>query len=356
MDYALNLQKQDIAVKQNDTIINNILFNKFITYTDVNDITMRNYTTDLKALFSYFGVNGITKPKREDIINYKKYLTNLNLSTGTKQQYFRTCKHFFKWLSSENLYPNIADNIKGFKLDKTQSKKESFKEIEIKDILNSIDKTTIQGKRDYAIILLIITGDLRLNEVRTMDISDMEIIKGDYVIYFQGKGHSEKDARIKIITPVYNAIQDYLSARGNYKKNDPLFVGTSNRAYNQRLTKETLSQIIKNRLRQAGYDSDKYTCHSLRHTSTSILYKSGADIYRVQQHARHKDPKTTEIYIHDTEKENYTNEWDIYNQIFNTNNQETLTELRQTINKLNDNELKDVLSYINSNIMTKKEV
>ena len=348
MDYAIDFFKNNLVKNDEQIIFNNQLIYKFIDYTDVKDTTLKNYTTDLKPFFSYLRDNNIKQPSRQDIKNYKKYLDTLNFATGTKQQYFRACKHLFKWLSSEGLYLNVAENIKGFKVDTSKTKKESFNEQDIKTILNKIDKTTLEGKRDYALFLLIIIGGLRINEIHYIDIKDIQIIKNEYVVYIMGKGHTEKDDYIKLIPPVYQAIQDYLKCRGQYKKQEPLFTSTSNRALNKRITKQTISQIIKKRFRQAGYDSDKLTAHSLRHTSNTMLYKSGADLYTVQRHARHKDPRTTEIYIHQADREKDTSEQDIYNQIFNTDNQDILNEIKQKLNTLNDNELKNVLNYISN--------
>lgn len=346
MDYAIDIFKNNIANDSKEIIFSKQLLNRFITYTDVNDITLKGYRTDLRAFFKYLNDNDIKQPNREDIKDYKDYLKSANLTTGTKQQYFRACKHLFKWLASEGIYPNVADNIKGFKNNADNTKKESFNEQDIKTIINKIDTTNEIGKRDLAIILLILTGGLRINEVRNIDIQDIQVIKGEYVVYILGKGHTEKDTSIKIIKPVYDAIKDYLDSKSRYNRTDALFTSTSNRALNKRITKESLSQIIKNRFRDAGYDSNKLTAHSLRHTSNTMLYKSGADIYKVQMHARHKDPKTTEIYIHQAERENDTSEMDIYNQIFNTENQSTINELRAEINKLNDADLIEVLNYV----------
>lgn len=346
MDYAIDFFKTNLSKSNNEVVFNNQLLKNFINYTDVKDTTLKGYTTDLRPFFDYLKDNDIKQPNRQDIKNFKKYLDNKPLTAGTKQQYFRATKHLFKWLASIDLYPNVADNIKGFKVDITKTKKESLNEQDIKTIINKIDTTTEIGKRDYAIILLAITGGLRINEIRNIDIQDIQVIKNEYVVYIMGKGHTEKDTYIKIIEPVFNAIKDYLDTKGKTNRADALFTSTSNRALGKRITKESLSQILKNRFRDAGYDTPKITAHSLRHTSNTMLYKSGADLYKVQMHARHKDPKTTEIYIHQVERETSTDELDIYNQIFNTENQDILNEVRQELNTLNNNELKDVLDYI----------
>lgn len=195
-------------------------------------------------------------------------------------------------------------------------------------------------------LLLILTGGLRIIEVQRADIQDIQQIKGQWIIYIQGKGHDEKDAYIKIIDEVKTALDDYLQTRQPYKNNDPLFTSTSNRALNERITETSISRLIKNIFRQCGYNSNKLTAHSLRHTSNTLLFKSGADLYKVQQHARHKDPKTTEIYLHTNNRDNDTSEKDIYNQIFNPKKQDTLKEIYKSLDELSDEKQKKVLNFI----------
>ena len=329
-----------------ELIINNELVKKFIDYTEVKETTLKGYAGYIKQFLIYLKSNNILQPTREDIKEYKKHLDSRPLAEGTKQQYFRAVKHFFKWLASENLYPNISDNIKGFKVYSDNTKKESLSETEVKTILEKIDLSDEVGKRDYAIILLSLTGGLRINELANINISDIQMIRGHHIICILGKGHNEKDTYIKLIEPVYKAINDYLACKKEYTKKDYLFTSTSNRALNKGLTKESISKIIKDRFRNAGYDTPKLTAHSLRHTSNTMLYKSGAELERVQRHARHKDPKTTEIYIHMAERDFNTDEEDIYNQIFNTNKQESIKEVENIIYNLNENEINYLLKYI----------
>ena len=181
-----------------------------------------------------------------------------------------------------------------------------------------------------------------------MDIQDIEIKNNEYIINIMGKGHTEKDTYIKVIKPIYDVLKDYLDTRPNKRGIDPLFTSTSNRALNKRITKETLSQIIKNRFRDSGFNSKKLTAHSIRHTTATLLLKSGADIYKTQHHLRHQDPKTTEIYININNKEQDTSELDIYNQVFNKTKQSYLKDLRDSINNLNDADVIEVLNYINT--------
>lgn len=304
---------------------NNIYFNKFIEYAEVRPTTLRGYIVCLKQFYLWTRDNNISQPTRDDIKDYKKYLDESNLSQGTKSRYFRAVKQFFAFLNSENLYNDITTGIKNFKTNPLKTNKEAFSEGDIKTILDTIDRNTIQGKRDYAIILLSVVGGLRVIEMQRADIQDIKVIRNEKRLYIQGKGRDSKDEYIKLIPALDEAINDYLGTRKNLKGNDPLFIGTSNRAVNKRILETTLSKIIKARFIKAGYNSNKLTAHSLRHTSNTLLFKAGADLVRVQNHARHKNPATTEIYLHINNRDKDTSEADIYKMIYTDENSNNFT-------------------------------
>lgn len=325
---------------------NSQLFDQFIKYTDVKETTLQGYLVCIRQFIKWLQDNEIRQPQREDIKAYKKYLERQNFTAGTKAQYLRAVKHFFKWTASEGFYPNIADNIKGAKVTHDNTKKEAFAEADIKAILESIDRTTEAGKRDYCMILLSVTGGLRIIEMQRANIQDIQTIKGQKVLYIQGKGRDEKDEYTKLIPEVAEAIEDYLQSRPAYKKQDPLFAGTGNRAKGARLSEPSISRIIKTVFKSAGYDCDKLTAHSLRHTSNTLLFKSGADLYTVQKHARHSDPKTTEIYIHSLDREKDRSEQAIYNQIFRPQQKDIAEEALQAFKALSNEGQGKALEYI----------
>ena len=155
-----------------------------------------------------------------------------------------------------------------------------------------------------------------------------------------------KDAYIKLIPEVQEALQDYLQSRKHWKKTDPLFAGTGNRARGGRLEVPSFSRIIKTIFKEAGYDSNKLTAHSLRHTSNTLLFKSGADLYTVQQHARHSDPKTTEIYIHAVDREKDRSEQNIYNQIFRPGQKDTEEIASEMMQQLSEEDKLKALEFI----------
>ena len=310
------------------------LFASFEEYTSVKDTTMRGYKTCLKAFALWMADNGITQPTRANIMQYEKHLTACGYKTGTRQQYLGAVKHFFKWTASEGLYPNIADNVKGAKVKREQHKKDPLPRSAVPVIADSIDRSTEQGKRLYAMYLLFISCGLRCVEVSRANVEDLKTLNGITYLYVWGKGHDEPDAPVELPQEVKEAVEDYLASRKEKPtKGSPLFISTSNRCGHdengnatKRIAPTTISTAIKELMKGAGFDSDRLTCHSLRHTSNTGVYKATKSLYLTQQHARHVDPATTEIYVHAEEREERHTESMVYDYYFK---QDTATDPRQ---------------------------
>lgn len=293
------------------------LIARFIDYTDVNDVTMKGYITCIRAFVRWMHAEGITQPRREDVKRYKEYLERADFTAGTRAQYMRGVKHFFKWTAAEGLYPNVADNIK-IKGTSTRHKKDALGRDDVPAIADSIDRSTEQGKRLYAIYLLCVVCGLRTIEVSRAKVEDIKTTGGKSYLWVWGKGHQEPDTPVLLIPEVKAALDDYMGSRTDKPTGkSPLFVSTSNRSKGQPIAATTISTTIKGLMRGAGYDSDRLTAHSLRHSSGTAAYKATHNLYLAQQHQRHADPATTEIYIHDEERDERNTEELVYNYYFN---------------------------------------
>ena len=277
------------------------MFNSFIAYLDTSEKTVQTYTRALKQLFKYLAINNIQHPQRADILAFRDDLKATGKKPTTVQNYITATKIFFKWTDQEGLYPNIAENIKGAKLNRDH-KKDYLTATQAKEIINSIDTSTLKGLRDYAIIVLMTTGGLRTIEVSRANIEDLRTIGGNTVLFIQGKGKEEKTDYVKISPQVEKAIRAYLRDRGKTSEDSPLFASTSNNNKGKRLTTRTISGIVKETFKKAGYDSDRLTAHSLRHTAVTLSLLAGKDITEVQQFARHANISTTMIYNHSLDK------------------------------------------------------
>lgn len=292
------IQGNSIAAQQT---IGAELFNRYIAYLDTAPKTVETYTKALRQLFSYFSLNGITQPQREDIIAFRDELKASGHKPTTVQNYITATKIFFSWTAQEGYYPNIADHLKGAKLDRDH-KKDYLTSRQVKEVLESVERDSIQGLRDYAILTLMVTGGLRDIEVVRADIGDLRNAGESTVLFVQGKGREEKTEFIKISAPVEKAIRAYLAARGETEEAQPLFTSLSNNSHGARLSTRSVSGIVKTRLKRAGYNSERLTAHSLRHTAVTLSLLAGKDITEVQQFARHANIATTMIYNHSLDK------------------------------------------------------
>lgn len=293
------------------------LFARFIDYTDVKDTTLKGYLTYIKAFMRWMQHTRIEQPTRDDIKAYKEYLDSSELATSTKAQYLRAVRHFFKWTAAEGLYPNIADNIKGAKVRHDHHKKDALGREDVPAIAATIDRSTEQGKRLFIFYMLCVVDGLRTVELSRANIEDVKTKGGKSYLWVWGKGHDEPDAPVLLIPEVKTALQEYLDSRTDkLTGKSPLFVSTSNRSKGKRIAPTTISQQLKAMLRAAGYDSSRLTAHSLRHTSGTGAYQATHNLYLAQQHQRHADPSTTEIYIHDDERDRRDTEQQVYNYYF----------------------------------------
>lgn len=327
------------------------LFAQFVHWLDRGERTTRAYLTNFRQFLAWLKYSGITTPQRADILSYKQWLAvehdAIALDAGTAQGwiyrtdasgnpikvtckpntiagYLRVVAQFFRWTQAQGLYPDIAANIHAPKVTTAHRKDaldaEAVLAIEtsitakaqektataataLKDTAGRIQRSTEQGKRLYAMYLLAVTTGLRTIEISRANVKDFET-KGDKAfLAIWGKGHTEADQRKPITPEVAEAIRDYLASRTDaYTGTSPLFVSTGNRSGGKRIATTTISTMLKKAMQDAGYNSERLTAHSLRHTAAqAALQASGHNLYATQKYLRHANPATTEIYLHEDE-------------------------------------------------------
>ena len=291
------------------------LIELWIKFTDVRPASQRTYAKALRQMFKYFCSNAIINPTRSDIERWKVEMLATKKTT-TVQLYIISAKLFFKFLSQHNIYPNITDNMKSAKVDH-EHKKDALTIKQCQALLQSIDISTTKGLRDRAIISLMITAGLRTVEIVRADVGDLHSFADSVYLSIQGKGHDEKSAKVLVASQVYGFIQEYLQTRKNLSNSEPLFTSTSRRNYNQRLDTQSISKLVKKKLREISIDDNRHTAHSLRHTAATQALLNGVSLTQVQQVLRHSNINTTLIYSHAIERMKNKSEQTVADAIFN---------------------------------------
>lgn len=275
----------------------NALVERFLLAQDVKEKSKLTYRKALRQFFAHLAENKTASLSREDIISYKESLSQRGLSAFTLSTYLVAVRKFFEWAESAKLYPNIARGIKGAKKPRG-FKKDALTVEQVKRVLASIDRSTLQGKRDFALLNLLVRTGLRTIEVIRADVADVRQEGGEALLYIQGKGRDSKDEFVLLTEETLSPLRDYLAERGACNETSPLFSSLSDRNRNKRLTTRTLSRISKSYLRGAGLDDRRLTAHSFRHTAVTLSLMGGASIQEAQTLARHTSLNTTLIYAH----------------------------------------------------------
>ena len=314
MEHCKNKNNYQVTTNSQVVKLNNLV-NKFTSFLDIAPLSVRSYTSGVKKFLAFMFENGINTPTHDDVIYFKKSLTDSGHKPATVALYLAAVKRFFAWCEQSGIYKNIARDVKAPKIDRGH-KKDCFSGEQIKNVLAGIKRNNLEGMRNYAMFALMVNCGLRTIELARANIEDLRNIGGVSVLFIQGKGRTSKSDFVKLPSQVEQAIRVYLKERGQVKDNEPLFISHSRRNSGQRLTTRTISGVAKNAMINAGFNTSRLTAHSLRHTAITLALMAGQSLADVQAFARHTSINTTMIYNHAVNRMRSLCESVIASQIF----------------------------------------
>jgi integrase/recombinase XerD len=178
---------------------------------------------------------------------------------------------------------------------------EFLTEEEAQAMLRVPDRRTLQGKRDYAILLTLLTTGLRKAEICSLKVEDLKTYRNQAVIDVIGKG--QKFRRIPLETKTLIAIKDYLKATGNGTDPvHPLFqtLGKHGPYQEGGLTHKSVDCLVQSVVKRALIHKRVHP-HVMRHTFATTLLDKGNDLRTVQALMGHSHIRTTETYLHSTD-------------------------------------------------------
>jgi len=161
-------------------------------------------------------------------------------------------------------------------------------------LFNTIDRFTRLGIRDYAAYALMYQLGLRVGEVHSLNLQDINLDLN--TINVIGKGGKRRVMHLK--QELKQIICEWLAVRSQFKNselNEALFISKKG----NRLAIRTMEDNFKKLVEQAKLSAHfNITCHTLRHTMASCLNNKGVDILVLQSLLGHSCTRSTEIYIH----------------------------------------------------------
>jgi len=158
-------------------------------------------------------------------------------------------------------------------------------------LLQQVDRRTGAGRRDYAILLLLITYGLRARELAALTLDDLQWRAKTLRIPERKGGHS---AQYRLTPAVGEAIVDYLERGRPPTKERRLFLRSM--APIAPLAGYAVSQRVTARLKRAGITVPRAGSHTLRHSVVQHLLEHEFSLQEIGRYVGHRSPRSTEVY------------------------------------------------------------
>jgi len=267
----------------------------FLRGLDLAPDSVRTYKEALKTFFAWLGPR---VPDTALLLEYKNWLKERR-TANTVSTYIVALRRFLRYCVAQGLLPeDPTRELRGVRRPRGHLRHDLTRE-EIRALLNAIDRSTELGKRDFAIINLMVRNGLRIVEIQRANVGDLEERQGRKILRVLGKGREERDEFVVLSRPAEEALLDYLGTRGNPSKDEPLFVGVGGRNRGKRLTRRTIRRRVTYYMVKAGIKRERVSPHSLRHSFVTLVIEGGATLEQAQIAARHRSILTTRIYFHE---------------------------------------------------------
>jgi integrase/recombinase XerC len=226
-------------------------------------------------------------------LNYKANMIERGLAEATINRRLAAVKSLVKYAKMIGACEWNLDDVSGEKVKKYRDTS-GITIQQMNEMISFPDRSTVKGKRDYAILRLFWELALRREEVTKLNITDFDPETCSLSVLGKGKGTQKETMNMTERTK--EAVLDCLSSRSDLKANDPLFV-TLDRAYaGKRMTGESLWKLVKTIAKRAGI-TKPLSPHKLRHSSiTAALEATNGNVVKVQKLSRHSKIDTVMIY------------------------------------------------------------
>jgi len=163
------------------------------------------------------------------------------------------------------------------------------------------DRRTVQGKRDFAVLMTMFTTGVRKAELCGVKVGDIKTYRNQAILEVLGKG--KKKRRIPLKHETLLAIKDYWKAEGN--GTDPqhhvFYTLGKHGPYDVRPLSRAAVDLLVKRIADRALIKKRLHPHSLRHTFATTLLDTGTDLKTVQNLMGHSHIRTTEVYLHTTD-------------------------------------------------------
>jgi site-specific recombinase XerD len=161
----------------------------------------------------------------------------------------------------------------------------------VQRVLSDCKRSTIKGKRDYAILLLLVRLGLRAGEIVALELDDIDWVSGELVVRSK-KGDGW--ARLPLPVDVGQALERYLMVRPPSPSRNVFVRGYA--PYTPFVASGPISVLVRKAIERAGIKSARTGAHIFRHSLATEMLRRGASLAEIGRVLRHRDPDSTAIY------------------------------------------------------------
>jgi len=266
--------------------------------------TRRAYQKDLNNFFRFLSGSeptpalvaeflGLSKAQAiKVVLRYKASLLTAGLKEATVNRRLAAIKSLVSYARKIDKCSFTLEEVKGEKIssyrDTTGVTVEEFRQM-----LEVPDRTTMRGKRDYALLMLLWSNALRRSEA-LVKVRDFDADGATLTIL--GKGRGTQSERVALPPGTVDALTEWLKSRKKFRRSDPLFIALDSASYGHSLTGDAVYKIVRAIAEKAGI-TKTFSPHRIRHSIiTALLDETNGDVRRVQKLSRHKQVGTLLIY------------------------------------------------------------
>ncbi|MBK7707526.1 MAG: site-specific tyrosine recombinase XerD [Acidobacteria bacterium] len=258
--------------------------------------SVESYERDLRKLERWADrlEYDLTKITRRDLREFLIDLSSEKLSPTSVNRIISAIRGFYKFLQFDrHIEKNPAEDIEA---QRTTAYLPNFlNKQEIEELLAIPDVSGEIGLRDRTILETMYACGLRVSELCSLQIADVELDQG--ILTCKGKG--SKTRKVPIGKVAVEWLRRYLVFRRKKEdiENLNLFVSV----HGKPVTRQDVFRLVKECGEKIGRDD--ISPHTLRHSFATHLVQNSADIRSVQQMLGHADISTTQIYTHITDQQ-----------------------------------------------------
>lgn len=263
----------------------------------LSERSRRIYEHDVKVFAEWMIAQGIT-PKtltRSHVVLYRSYL-QATYAKSTAGRMLSVARRIIKeQVANGQLESNVAQDIRGFTAN-NETSHVALTMDEAHALLHMVNQSTLKGKRDYALLMLLIRTGIRRSECAALKAGDIQKEQGHTILMIEhGKG--DKRRVVKLPADVARTLEEYQEACKLSKEADaPLFVGfdKGDHPTKQGISDKLIERVVKAYAKELEIDG--LTPHGLRASFITLALEGKAPLHKVQYAAGHADPRTTERY------------------------------------------------------------